>query len=285
MTITKTKYSINGVDMSSRSANPMGWAIMREGTNQLGGIQRSLNKVVVPGYDGHFSGPSTRTEQLMIFNISTPRENLEALLSVLEHVGVDASFPNMGKIEVSVADGKAAYFELVSAVPASARSNDDTVKVTATLSIPYGGWRDEVTTETTTVIPVTPTVITAVGAGSSLPIRDMDIFIQGDVGTIQIEDSKGSWLRTTSRYVFAAGSGIFYQGSTGRAYRAANTSTWEPTADLGFAVDVSGGGGLRVTPKFNPATPNTRSGELTVLSALTADVSVKIRWRGAYILK
>lgn len=280
-----TNYLINGVNMGKASLNSMGWAIMRDGTSQLGGLTKELNKVKVPGYDGFFNGPSTRTEQVLIFNIRTPRENLEALLAVLEYVGVDSSFPAMGKIEVSIADGKAAYYVLASAIPSSDHPNDRFVTVTATLEIPYGGWRDEATTETTTTIASSPTVIETIGVGSSLPIRDMDIFIQGDVGTMQITDSAGSWLRTTGDYVFVSGSGIFYQGSTGRAYKATNASPWVPTADLGFAVDVSGGGGLVVTPKLNPATPDTRNGELTVLSTLVASVSVKIRWRGAYILK
>jgi hypothetical protein len=279
-----TNYTINGVSMGRGSMNSMGWAIMRAGTSQLGGITKDINRISVPGYDGYFQAPSNRTEQVLVFNILTPRENLEALMAVLAHVGYDAAFPTLGRIEVSVASGKAAYYELVSAIPASDQPSDKYVSVTATLNIPYGGWRDVATTETTQSITTNPQVVTAIGAGVSLPIRDMDVFIQGDVGTMQITDSAGSWLKTTTTYVYASGYGLFYQGSTGRAFKAANGTPYTPVADLGFAVDVSGGG-FKMTPKFNPATPNTRSVELTVLSLLLSGVSLKVRWRGGYVLK
>lgn len=279
-----TNYIINGVNVGKASLNSMGWAVMRAGTNQLGGITKSLNKVSVPGYDGYFPAPSTRTEQVLVFNIRTPRENLEELLAVLAHVGYDANFPTLGKIALSTASGKAAYYVLASAIPESDHPSDRVVTVTATLEIPYGGWRDEATTTTTTSITTNPRVITNIGSGVSLPIADMDVFIQGNVGTMQINDSAGSWLRTTSAYTFASGYGIFYQGSTGRAYQATNGSPWVPTADLGFAIDASGGG-FKMTPKFNPATPGTRAAELTVLSTLLSSVSLVVRWRGAYVIK
>lgn len=280
-----TQYSINGVAMARASMNSMGWAIMREGTAQLTGITKSLSKITVPGYDGYFPSPSTRTDQIMVLNIRTPRANLEALLAVLAHVGYDADFPNLGQITLSTASGKAAYFELASAIPAPSDSpNDAFVKVTATLNIPSGSWRDIDTTTTTTSIPSSPTTITAIGSGISLPISDMDIFIQGNVGVMQITDSAGSWLRTTSAYVFDPGYGIFFQASTGRAYKATDASPWVPVGDLGFAVDTSGGG-FKMTPKFNPTTPGTRSAELTVLSTLVSSVSLKVRWRGSYAVK
>ena len=279
-----TKYTINGVSMGRGSMNSMGWAIMRSGTAQLGGITKDINRVVVPGYDGYFQAPSTRTEQVLVFNIQTPRENLEALMAVLEHVGYDAAFPRLGKIEVSVAEGKAAYYELVSAIPSSDQPSDRMVQVTATLNIPYGGWRDEDTTQTDVNITTNPQVITTIGFGISLPIRDMDIFIKGNVGTMQITDSGGSWLRTTGDYIYSAGNGIFYQGSTGRAFLATDSSPWTALSDIGFAIDVSGGG-FKMTPKFDPTAPNTRSASLTVLSTLLSSVALKVRWRGAYVLK
>jgi len=283
---TPTNYSINGVNLG-RGMNSMGWAIMRAGTDQLAGITRSLNKVTVPGYDGYFRAPSDRTEQMMIFNIRTPRENLESLLAVLAHTGYDANHPGFGVVELSIASGKASYFELASAIPApSDHPSDSSVKVTATLSIPHGAWRDVSPTTTTTTIDTNPKTISAIGSGISLPIRDADIFIQGNVGsTIQITDSAGSWLRTSSAYSFSTGYGVFYQGSTGRAFQATNASPWVPTGDLGYAVDASGGGGFRMTPKFDPTTPDTRAVELTVLSTLLSSVSLKVRWRGAYVLK
>lgn len=280
----ETRYIINGVNMGRASLNPMGWAIMRDGTSQLGGITKEINKVSVPGYDGYFQAPSTRTEQVLVFNIRTPRESLEALLAVLDHVGYDSNFPTLGVLEVSVASGKAAYFECASAIPNSGDPNDATVDVTATLNIPYGGWRDKDTTETSHTIAANPTVVSDIATGLSLPIRDMDVFLQGDVGTMQINDSAGSWLRTTSDYVFSSGYGLFYQGSTGRAFQATTGSPWTPTADAGFAVDVSGGG-FKLTPKFDPTTPGTRSAEVTVLSTLLTSVAVKFRLRGAYALK
>lgn len=280
----ETLYSINGVSMGRPSLNSMGWAVLRSGTAQLGGITRSINKVTVPGYDGYFPAPADRTDQVMVFTIRTPRENLDALLATLAHVGVDSNFPRLGKIEVSTASGKAAYYELASAIPSSDFPNDRLVDVTATLNIPYGGWRDVSTTTTTTSITTNPQTITSIGSGISLPIRDADIFIGGNVGTMQITDSAGSWLRTTSAYSFVSGSGIFFQGSTGRAFRATAAAPWTPTADLGFAVDCSGGG-FRMTPKFSPSTPNTRNIELTVLSTLLSSVSLVVRWRGAYVLR
>lgn len=279
-----TQYSINGVNMGKASLNSLGWAIMREGTNQLTGINRSVNKVTVPGYDGYFMAPSTRTEQVMVFNIRTPRGNLEALLAVLSYVGYDANFPTMGMIELSTASGKAAYYDLVSAIPASTDSNDATVNVTVTMNIPYGGWRDKVTTQVDTTITTNPQTIATIASGLSLPIRDMDVFIQGNVGTMQITDSAGSWLRTTSSYVYSAGYGIFFQGSTGRAFSATTGSPWAPVSDISFAVDTMGGG-FKMTPQFNPTTPNTRSVSLQVISTNLTSIAVKVRSRGAYALK
>lgn len=281
--MTDREYSINGVNIGHATANTMGWVLLRGGTAQLGGITKAMNNVVVPGYDGYFAGPSTRTAQTLVFNIKTPRENLQALLATLAHTGYDASFPNLGKIELSTAAGKAAYYQLVSAIPSSTHPNDELVTVTATLDIPYGGWRDEATTTTTASITTNPETVSSIASGISLPISDMDVFIQGDVGTMQITDSAGSWLRTTGAYVFASGFGIFYQGATGRAYMAANASPWVPTGDAGYAVDASGGG-FKITPKFDPLTPDTRGTELTVLSSLLTSVSLTVRWRGAYVL-
>ena len=282
--MTDVQYLINGVNIGYAEANSMGWVLLRNGSNPLAGITRSLNPVTVPGYDGHFAAPSTRTAQTMILVIQTPRENLESLLAVLAHVGYDSAQPRLGKIEVSTGPGQAAYYELASALPSSTQPNDQLVRVTATLQIPSGSWRDESATTTTTTIDANPEVITTIGTGSSLPIHDMDVFIGGNVGTMQITDSAGSWLRTTSAYTFESGYGIYYQGTTGRAFKAADASPWTAVADLGFAVDVSGGG-FKMTPKFNPATPNTRSAELTVLSTLLTGVSLTVRWRGAYVLK
>ena len=276
-------YSINGVNIGEAGFNSMDWVLLRAGTNPLGGVTKEITKVTVPGYDGYFQAPSTRTEQVLVLNIQSPRENVEALMAVLSHVGYDTAFPTFGVLSVNAATDQAAYFELVSALPSSTFPSDEKVTVTATLNIPYGGWRDTETTETTASITTNPTTV-SVASGISLPVRDMDVFIQGNVGTMQISDSAGSWLRTTGDYVYASGNGIFYQGSTGRAFKATTASPWVATADLGFAVDVSGGG-FKMTPKFNPAVPNTRAAELTVLSTLLTDVSLTIRWRGAYVLR
>lgn len=282
--MTDTLYSINGVNMGRASANPYGWAIMRAGTSQLGGITKALNKVEVPGYDGYFPGPSTRTDQILVFNIRSPRQHVETLLALLSTPGYDANFPTLGSIQLNTASGKAAYFELASAIPQSDYGNDEIVTVTATLNIPAGAWRDTSATVTDVSITTNPQVVTSIGSGISLPIADAEIFISGDVGTMQITDSAGSWLRTTSAYTFASGSGLLYQGSTGRAYRATTGSPWTPTADLGFAVDVSGGG-FRMTPYFDFNAPATRSARLTVLSTLLSSVAIKVRWRGSYALK
>lgn len=282
--MTDIEYVINGVNMGSASNNSMGWVVLRNNTSALGGITRTLNKVQVPGYDGYFQAPSTRTDQTLVLNIRTPRENLESLLALVSHVGRDVNFPTLGTLEIAGETGKAAYFELASALPSSSFPSDSMVNLTTTLVIPYGGWRDEDVTSTVTAVTLNPQVLTGIATGSSLPIADMDVFISGDVGTMQITDSAGSWLRTTSYYDFSAGNGLFYQGSTGRAYRATDASPWVPTADLGFAVDSSGGG-FRMTPTFDTSTPETRSVQLTVLSTQLVDVSVTIRWRGAYVLR
>lgn len=279
-----TNYIINGINIGRASANPFGWAAMRAGTSQLGGITKRITKVEVPGYDGYFQSPSTRTEQMLIFNIRSPREHVDTLMALLAHTGYDANFPTYGRIEVSTDSGKAAYYELVSAIPSSDRPSDNMVDVTATLSIPYGGWRDIATTETTTSITTNPQTVTTIGSGISLPIRDMDIFIQGNVGTMEINDSKGSFLRTTAAYAFVSGTGIYYQGATGRAFFATDASPWVSTGDAGHTIDASGGG-FQMTPYFTATTPQTRSARLTVLSTLLTSVSLKVRWRGAYVLR
>lgn len=279
-----TNYILNGINIGRASANPFGWAAMRAGTSQLGGITKRITKVEVPGYDGYFQSPSTRTEQMLIFNIRSPRENVDTLMALLAHTGYDANFPTYGRIEVSTDPGKAAYYELVSAIPSSDRPNDSMVDVTATLSIPYGGWRNIATSEASISILTNPQIVTAVGVGMSLPVRDADIFIQGNVGTMQINDSKGSFLRTTAAYTYVAGTGIYYQGSTGRAFFAANASPWVSTGDAGHTIDASGGG-FQMTPYFDASTPQTRSARLTVLSTLLTGITLKVRWRNAYVLR
>lgn len=282
--MTDVYYSVNGVNIGDTSLNSMGWVLLRGGTTALGGITRAITSVVVPGYDGYFQAPSRNTEQTLVFNIKTPRENLEALMAVLANVGSDSAFPRLGVITVSTDADRAAYYELVSAIPSSVHPSDRLVTVTATLNIPYGGWRDKTATVTDAAIPTNPTIVTTIGSGISLPVRDMDVFIQGDVGTMQITDSAGSWLRTTNDYTYSSGYGLFYQGATGRAFQATDAAPFTPVADLGFAVDASGGG-FKMTPYFDPTTPNTRSVQLSVLSTQVSDVAIKVRWRGAYVLK
>lgn len=282
--MAETQYIINGVNMARATLNTMGWFIMRDQTAQLTGVSRSVSKVTVPGYDGYFVAPSTRTEQVMVFNIRSPRANLESLMAMLQYTGYDPNFPNLGVIELTTSTGKAAYYDLVSAIPASDEPNDVWVNVTTTLNIPYGGWRDKATTETDTSITTNPQTITTLAPGISLPIRDMDLFIQGNVGTMQITDSGGSWLRTTAGYVYASGYGIFYQGATGRAFSATTSAPWVAVQDISFAVDTSGGG-FKMTPQFDPTVPATRSVSLNVLTTTLTGITLKARLRGAYVLR
>lgn len=277
-------YSFNGVNLAKESLNTLGASILRAGTAQLGGVNNQITPIRVPGRDGYIQAPKTRAEQTLVFNIAVPREHVEALIALLAHTGTNASFPTLGELKVSTTANQAAYYELVSAIPSSQFPNDRRVTVTATINIPQGAWRDINTTTQTRAITLNPQTVT-LASGISLPVPDADIFIEGDVGTMQIVDvGSGAWLRTTSNYNYVAGQGLYFQGATGRAFRAATSSPWTPIQDIGFAVDTSGTG-FKMTPYFNPLTPETRGAQLQVISLNLSSISVQVRYRGAYVMK
>lgn len=283
-TAPETHYSFNGVNFARASANPFQAFIRRSGTSALAGITNVITKVEVPGRHGYIPAPSRRTEQTLVFSVAVPRDRLEALLAFLGHTGRNPAFPHLGELAVSVAPGKAAYYELVSAIPGGDFPNDWRVHLTVTINLPEGAWRDISTTTETRAITLNPQTIT-IAAGISLPITDADIFIAGNVGTMQITDmGSGAWLRTTGAYTHVTGQGLYFQGATGRAFRASTTSPWTPIQDLGFAVDTSGNG-FAMTPTLNPALPLARVAELQIISLNLSGVSVQARYRGAYVMK
>lgn len=279
-----TLYSFNGVNLAKASANPFGAFVMRAGTTALAGVTNAITKVQIPGRDGYVQAPKTRNEQMLVFGIAVPREHLESLIALLGHVGTDLAFPTLGKLSVSTAPNQAAYYELVSAIPGGDFPNDSRVILSVTISLPQAAWRDVATTTATQAITTNPQTF-SLASGISLPVPDADVFIAGNVGTMQIVDvGSGAWLRTTSAYTHVAGQGLYFQGATGRAFRATTANPWTPIQDLGFAVDTSSWG-FRLTPVVNPVSPLTRAASLQVISLSLTSVSVQVRYRGAYVMK
>lgn len=264
-------YSINGVPLDEGVSG--GWRVLRTGTNTQGGITNSLNKVPVPERPGYNPAPHTFTEQIVVFNVHTPWDRLDELLALCG----DAH--TLTRTDDST---KEARIQLASAIPSSEMPCDNKFKVTVTLVLYEGVWRDvSAVVEGPTDI-TSPTQSFTMLGGLSAPIYDADVFIRGVFGEFVLTDSGGSFLKTTTAWPGTASTGLLYVGSTGQAFLANESNPWVPVSDAGQYVDVSGNGGFRLTPAFVSGDPANRRVELTLTTLTQTSTTLRVRAKRAY---
>lgn len=267
-------YSINGVALNDPTK---GWVVLRKGTRAVSGVTKQITKVNVPGYDGYFRAPSTRNEQVLVFNVKTPLDRAEELLALLDSPSLSVQ-----------KDGDAtreAFAELVSAIPDGEYPKDSIIYITVTLNVYGAAWSDVTATITGPVTVTDPVQQITLLEGISAPVRDMDVFLSGVFGQFQLVDSAGSWLKSTAAWPGSAGTGMLYIGSTGQTFVANVASPWTPVSDAGHLVDVSGGGGFKITPELAVGDPTTRRGHLTLTTLTQTSTTIRVRAKNAYSMQ
>lgn len=269
-------YSVNEVPLHN---DAFGWQILRGGTQAIAGITRLRTEVAVPGYDGYFMAPSAREAKLIIFRMKSPLAYLEDLMALVD--------TQNGLLSLTDDPSRVAPFELVSALPSGEFPSDEFVYLTITLSVPGAAWRDA---DADVIGPITianSTQTIDILSGISAPVRDMDFFLRGDFKEFQLVDSHGSWVRTTSEWDGSSTTGLLYIGATGQAFLANNASPWVPITDRSNQIDVSGGGGFKITPFYldPPADPTNRRGRMSLTTLEQTDTELTIRVKNAYAIQ
>ena len=267
-------YLINDVNLDDPSR---GWELLRGGTNIIPGITKSVSQVTVPGYDGYFRAPSDKVAPPLILRVKSSLSSLEALLAL-----VDSPTLTVKKSDDLTREVPA---ELLSALTSGEFPEDEKVYLTITLNLFGTAWRD---VDSTTYGPTTvadPIQSFVVMDGLSAPVRDMDIFLSGVFDQFELEDSNGSWLKSTAAWSGSGTTGMLYVGATGQVFVANTSDPWVPVSDAGHLVDVSGGGGFKITPEIVGGNPDVRQGRLTLTTLDQTSVALTIRGKGAYAMQ
>lgn len=269
-------YSINGVPLDNDS---YGWRLLRR-SQPLTATGRNLSNVAVPGRHGVLSGvPSFKTAPITVLVMRTPGESLEALYALFEKNG------GKGRLEITDDPSRSTQIELSSIDPEGINAMDELINVTITLRHPTADWRDTGRTTTDAASLPTPVSTFTVLPDISSDIIDADIFIGGNFGNFELKDNgSGSWLKTIKTVPNVAGTGLLYVGATGQAFRATTAAPWTPTADLSDYIDVSGGGGFRISPTWT-ASPSDRIASLQLTTTNQSGVTFRLRAYNAYALR
>lgn len=263
-------YSINGVSLHEGHT---GWRVLRDGTNTQGGITNRLNSVPVPGRPGYRPAPHTFSEQMIVFNVRTPKSRLEELLALCGEAHTLTRTDDLTK---------EARVELASAIPSSNAPFDAMQDVSVSLIAYDGVWRDTTPQVFGPEDITSPTQSFNMLSGLSAPIYDMEVFIRGVFGEFVLTDSGGSFLKTTTAWAGLASTGLLYVGSTGQAFLANESSPWTPVSDASQAVDVSGNGGFRLTPVMVSGNPANRRVELSLTTLTQTSTTLRVRAKRAY---
>jgi hypothetical protein len=266
-------YSLNGVPLNEGHA---GWRILRDGTNTQGGTTNLLNRVPVPGRPGYRPGPSTYSEQVLVFRVRTPRARLEELLALCDAATV---------LTLTDDATKEALVEIASAIPSASDTPMDAVHdVTITVVIYDGVWRDvTAVTEGPLTVDAPTETFSGLLENISAPVFDADIFMRGVFDEFTLTDSGGSWLKTTREWnLGASDKGLLYVGATKQAFLANESAPWTPLADVSQYVDVSGNGGFRLTPKLVSGNPANREVELSLVTLAQTSTTLRVRAKRAY---
>jgi len=263
-------YNLNGIALHDATR---GWRIMRGGTNTKIGITNSLTQVAAPGRNGYRPAPHTFREQMFVFVVRTTLEGLEPLLALC------AAAHTLTRTDDAT---RMARVELASAMPSSDAPRDSMQDVAITFVAYEGVWRD-VNAPTASPIGVTSPVQTITMLSDlSAPIDDADIFIRGVFGQFTLLDSGGSWLKTTMSWPGSSSTGLLYAGSTGQAFLANESSPWVPVTDRSQYVDVSGNGGLKLTPNLVSGNPAVREVSFKLTTLSQTSTTIRVRAKRAY---
>lgn len=270
-----TTYSVNGVALDNPA---FGWSLLRR-TQILTPISKRLASVVVPGRHGVIAGvPAFKNPPTATMVIRTPGEALEALYTLFEKNG------GQGLLTLTDDSTRAAVFELSSIDPQGINHEDELVNVSVTLRFPTSDWRSTAYTTTSSMSVSSSVQEFDLFAGISADISDADIFVGGDFGNFEIEDSgSGSWIHTIKTWPHVSGTGLLYVGATGQAFRATTASPWVPTAEMSDYVDVSGGG-FRLTPTWD-SDPSDTISTLELTTTSQSGVTFRVRGYNAFALR
>lgn len=211
--------------------------------------------------------------------VRTPGTSLEALYSLFTLNG------GVGIYRLEDDTSRAAVFELVSIDPQGINAEDELINVTVTLRFPTATWRDTARTTMDSTTVTDPVQSFDVFAGIGSDISDVDVFIGGNFGNMELRDQgSGSWLKTITTWPYVASTGILFVGATGQAYRATTAAPWTPTADMSSYIDVSGGGGFRVSPVWD-TDPSDRIATLELTTTNQSGVTFRVRAYNSYTLR
>lgn len=265
-------YSLDGRPL--HEGRP-GWRVMRDGTNTQGGLNNVLNRTPIPGRPGYKPGPHTYTEQVLVFNVRTPKERLDELIALCDAATVLTRTDDATK---------EAIIEVASCIPSPSNTPLDAIHdATVTIVIPDGVWRD---VDFVTVGPLTidgPTETFTMLDDISAPVFDLQVFIGGVFGEFTLTDSGGSWLKTTRAWdLGASDKGLLYNGATKQAFLADESAPWTPLADVSQYVDVSAHGGFRLTPKLVSGNPANREVSLSLVTLTQTSTEFRLRAKRAY---
>lgn len=270
-------YAINEVPLDNAD---FGWRLLRR-SQLITDVVKNLSNVTIPGRHGVLGGvPSFSGSPTATLVVRGPGQSVEALYALFMQAG------GTGVLTLEDDTSRAAAFELASISTNGITAFDELVDTTVTIRFPSADWRATAVTEfgLATVTDVVQEFQTLVGIG--MDITDMDIFIGGDFGNFQLEDMPtGAWLKTVQTWPYVASTGLLYVGATGQAFRANTSAPWTPTADMSDYVDVSGGGGFRITPAIIGNDPSDRLARVELTVTATSGVTFGIRAYNAYAIR
>lgn len=269
-------YVINGVELDNESH---GWYMLRL-SQPLTPLIKGLSNVAVPGRHGVLTGvpsfnePSSNTIVLRCTDVG-----LESLYSLFTRNG------GQGTLQLSDDLDRAIQFELASIEPQGINAEDELINVSVTVRYPTSMWRS---TALTTLAPVTltnPVTTHTMFPGISADVSDADFFISGNFGNFELRDEgSGSWVKTILPWPNVAGTGLLFVGATGQAFRAQTTNPWVPVADMSRVIDVSGGGGFRMTPTW-VTDPSARLASLKLTTTNQSGVTFGARGFNSYAVR
>lgn len=270
-------YTVNGVELDSYDT--FGWYMLRR-SQVLNDLVKQLTSVSVPGRPGVLSGiPAFANAHNVIIVMRCKGEALEALYTLFSQNG------GVGTLELTDNNDRVAVFELASIESQGINAKDELITVSITIRFPTAEWRATSVTTQAPASVVNPIETFDILDGISSEIRDMDIFIGGDFDNFSLEDvGSGSWLHTTQTWP-ALGDGLLYVGSTGQAFVASSAAPWTPMDDASEFIDVSGGGGFRITPFLIAGNPSDRIARLELTTTSQTDLTFGFRATNAYVLR
>jgi hypothetical protein len=211
--------------------------------------------------------------------VKTPGVNLSRLYRLFSMNG------GIGFLELTSDTSRAILFEVASFDSAGRTAEDETVVVTIAIRFPTADWRDVAQTV------IAPSSITDsphalhLFEGIEAEIYDADVFVGGNFGTFTLTDAgSGAWLSTRVAWPYVSGTGVLYQGSSGRAFRATVAAPWTPGADMSSYIDVSGGGGFRITPDATEGIDDPYA-NLSLVTGSRTSLTFGLRAANAYLLR